>query len=782
MASKKPYVLNKEDGTVVDLCRMNERGRKAILAGMKKDFDNYCRKYNQGFNPPPRQLEEEVDNISRHMYNLLAFKEYYRDVLQPQRPEVNEMLIVYRDWLRLDHLHPDDEGETSFYDAEVSVPGNTGGSRPITPIPEETRASPAEETLAEKKKTKLSSSLFPINDKLQALFARKQTTGSERAASEHNAVMRRTPSSASADRLTDPDALRKIANSPSFRDIVSQYHGGRKDGEQARDQQPPFRGITNDQLEAIRVKTKPLRDALSDNKDKHNHRDSSPESKRSDKSEGENPKQENQPAKIPPGAEFSLNDLHQIISNVLDARLDTSLPEFVTTVIDSRLGMSPPYGAGAQGFDLNILSDTVIQIVDDRLNSSLSSQVAQMVDNRLRSSPFSPDVVSQMVKTQVDETLRMTPPFDGSREGGCSYRSKEHLKELVKFSGSIEEFATFRQQLSLCLEREKFRDDRDKALFVYRYLAGPARDLVTHFIRPLSDDSYTRIVNRLDWTYGGEKDLDRLLIKKLQKLPKIASFSQDSLIHMIVTIESAIPALIRREPESVTAEDGERLNRLLNLLPQMEMDFFFNHCVVKNRRQNLKGLLCFLKDKFESRRNHVPYEKEKRSEKRPSALPLTRTKGQNAASGRYIYYQEKKGSDTDSTSEDDQVIRRPHKPVLKAEDSTSYTKEKAEVSCPKCKGTHFLAKCSSFKSLTSEEKRNFVRTSKVCIKCLVAGHFIRECKRKGACGQNGCKDKHHPLLHDEYIHQAKFMAELGDGEDCETSAPKSEEESSSDEA
>ena len=769
MASKKPYIINKEDGSLLDLCRTNERSRNTLLSGMIKEFEHHCRKYKKGFNPPERQYDEESGAVRRQMYNLVTLKDYLKDTAQAPRPKINEMLSVYLDSLGLDPTHFDEEMEASFYDAEA---GNVTSSRPITPILEE-QQSPAKKEIQDelklpsqqgiKKRLKeFGSSVFPMNEKLQAFFAGKQRTGSDRAPSEYEvAALRRTHSLVSENKLTDPELLRRIANSPSFRDIAPQYHGGRKSGEFASEQIPPFRGVTRAR------------------------KDNSSESKRSSKTEDkseDNPQQKDQPAQIPPGAGFSLNDLHQIISDVLDTRLNTSLPEFVTTVIDSRLGMSAPHGVGTHGFDLDILSNTVVQIVDDRLNSSLSSQVAQMVDNRLRSSPLSPDAVSQMVKAQVDESLRMSPPFDGSREGGCSYRSKEHLKELTKFSGSLEEFSTFRQQLSLCLEREKFRDDKDKALFVYRYLSGPARGLVTHFIRPLSDDSYTNIINRLEWTYGGEKDLDRLLIKKLQKLPRIASFSQDSLIHMIVTIESAIPALIRREPESVTAEDGERLNRLLSLLPQMEMDFFFNHCVVKNRRQNLKGLLSFLKDKFESRRNHVPYDKEKHLEKRPSTFPSTRAKGKNTPPGRYVYYQERGESSADSTSEDDQVTHRPPKTVLKVEEPKTYTKSKTETSCAKCKEAHHLTKCPSFRALAPEEKRNFIRASKVCIRCLTAGHFIRECKRKGTCGRGGCTSRHHPLLHDEYIHQAKFMEELGDGEDGEAPDPEPEEEASSDEA
>ena len=800
MASRKPYVLNKEDGGLLDLCRSNDRGRKTILAGMVKDFHNYCIKYKKGFNPPDRQFDEEVSNIRRQMNNVLTFKEYLRDTASPPRPEINEMLIVYMEWLHINPVLYEDENDTSFYDAEASVVGNAGGSRPITPILEEkpfsTKAEPSQEIPGTnpgmKKRLKdFGSSVFPLNDKLQALFARKQMIGSERAPSEQGAAsLRRTPSSASADLITDPEALRRITNSPSFCDIVAQYHGGREKGKLAKPNPLPIRGITHEELKAIINKPISRKSSLDgtkmrvtrvdgspeSRKSNGTRRDSSAESRKSDTSEnlGKGGTQRSDPPmQTPPEARFSLTDLHQIISDVLDSRLDTSLPEFITTMIDSRIGATEPRATVNQSFDLRILSETVAQIVDDRLKIS---------DDRLRAS-ISPEAVSQMVDIKVEEKLRATPLLDGYREGGCSYRSKEHLKELVKFSGSIEEYSTFRQQLNLCLERERFRDDKDKALFVYRYLAGPARDSVTHFIRPLDDDSFKLMTARLDWTYGGEKDLDRLLIGKLQKLPRIASFTQDSLIHMIVTIESAIPALLRREPESVTDQDGERLNRLLNLLPRMEIDFFLQFCTMKNRYRNMKGLLSFLKDKFEGRRGTLPHGRETRLDKRSTGFPSAPSKAQRKNTpGRYSYYQESVRSEADHASEDEQEATRPPEPVFKIEDPKGGAKTKAGTLCEKCKKPHPLAKCPAFVALTLPERRNFVRSSKVCIKCLTSGHFIKDCWRKGACGQEGCPDKHHPLLHDEYIFQAKFMEELGDGEDCEAVTSRFEEDASSDKA
>ncbi len=113
----------------------------------------------------------------------------------------------------------------------------------------------------------------------------------------------------------------------------------------------------------------------------------------------------------------------------------------------------------------------------------------------------------------------------------------------------MEDYPLFRQNLGISLERERFRDEKDKALFVYNHLEGPAKELVSHFMVPLSRESCAAVLSRLERTYGREQDIDRLLIRKLYKLPRLTDLTYDALVHMITVIEAAIPAMSRREPE-----------------------------------------------------------------------------------------------------------------------------------------------------------------------------------------------------------------------------------------
>lgn len=66
------------------------------------------------------------------------------------------------------------------------------------------------------------------------------------------------------------------------------------------------------------------------------------------------------------------------------------------------------------------------------------------------------------------------------------------------------------------------------------------------------------------------------------------------------------------------------------------------------------------------------------------------------------------------------------------------------VSCPSCKGNHYIHNCSNFIKLTQTEKYNELRKLRLCTNCLRSGHQKYDCK-SGNCRK--CSRKHNTLLH-----------------------------------
>ncbi|XP_014675114.1 PREDICTED: uncharacterized protein LOC106815198 [Priapulus caudatus] len=68
-------------------------------------------------------------------------------------------------------------------------------------------------------------------------------------------------------------------------------------------------------------------------------------------------------------------------------------------------------------------------------------------------------------------------------------------------------------------------------------------------------------------------------------------------------------------------------------------------------------------------------------------------------------------------------------------------------SCPCCSGSHQLSACRAFSERPFAERRKIMRDNKMCDNCFRRGHFAKGCMERTACDVQGCKWKHHKLLH-----------------------------------
>eukprot|EP00057_Strongylocentrotus_purpuratus_P002697 XP_003725052.1 PREDICTED: uncharacterized protein LOC100888496 [Strongylocentrotus purpuratus] len=71
----------------------------------------------------------------------------------------------------------------------------------------------------------------------------------------------------------------------------------------------------------------------------------------------------------------------------------------------------------------------------------------------------------------------------------------------------------------------------------------------------------------------------------------------------------------------------------------------------------------------------------------------------------------------------------------------------SEEKCPCCSKLHDLQSCHSFKQKPREERMKVVRQARLCDNCFKPHHLARGCGQGSNCNVNGCKWKHHTLLH-----------------------------------
>ena len=67
-----------------------------------------------------------------------------------------------------------------------------------------------------------------------------------------------------------------------------------------------------------------------------------------------------------------------------------------------------------------------------------------------------------------------------------------------------------------------------------------------------------------------------------------------------------------------------------------------------------------------------------------------------------------------------------------------------------CSKLHGVWVCGDFKQLDIPKRWECAKKFKLCFRCLGEDHLGQYCNRTRVCGQNGCKELHHRLLHRDH--------------------------------
>ncbi|KFD60765.1 hypothetical protein M514_27044, partial [Trichuris suis] len=73
--------------------------------------------------------------------------------------------------------------------------------------------------------------------------------------------------------------------------------------------------------------------------------------------------------------------------------------------------------------------------------------------------------------------------------------------------------------------------------------------------------------------------------------------------------------------------------------------------------------------------------------------------------------------------------------------------EEKSRSCALCEKEHILSACPQFREATPVRRAEIAKELQQCFACLSASHRARFCPCKVSCGVDGCKQRHHRLLH-----------------------------------
>ena len=71
--------------------------------------------------------------------------------------------------------------------------------------------------------------------------------------------------------------------------------------------------------------------------------------------------------------------------------------------------------------------------------------------------------------------------------------------------------------------------------------------------------------------------------------------------------------------------------------------------------------------------------------------------------------------------------------------------------CKVCNKPHGVWACGEFKQLDTPKRWEYAKKFRLCFRCLGEDHLGQHCTRTRVCGQNGCKEVHHRLLHKDSL-------------------------------
>ncbi|XP_058827890.1 uncharacterized protein LOC131687819 [Topomyia yanbarensis] len=357
-----------------------------------------------------------------------------------------------------------------------------------------------------------------------------------------------------------------------------------------------------------------------------------------------------------------------------------------------------------------------------------------------RAAPNSPDVSECVPLDRIDGKMQsnvfndFTPlPFPNKivmqttneREEGPSSRqiaARQVMgKDLPTFSGDPEEWSIWISNFERSTVTCGFSQD-ENLIRLQRSLKGQALETVRS--RLLSPAGVPHVIKTLQMRYGRPEILIRTMIEKIRLSPSLEINDLESVIEFGNAVDNLVEHL-KNAKQHVHLSNPALLHDLVAKLP---VDYRLKWSAFKGSTSeaNLNTFGAFMTALVE-----LAYE---------VADDLPTGEGNNTRPKKQAFVQ----THTDAV-----------KSVYCTENDQNNTSERSpKKTCIVCKSDgHRVADCFRFKSLTLDERLKVVHQSMLCRTCLNY-HGRWPCKTWKGCGIEGCRLRHHTLLHPAAVHTA----------------------------
>ena len=283
---------------------------------------------------------------------------------------------------------------------------------------------------------------------------------------------------------------------------------------------------------------------------------------------------------------------------------------------------------------------------------------------------------------------------------------------LPTFKGEVRKYESWRAAFRACIDESPL-PAHHKLLYLREYLGGEALQAIDSL--PYTPTAYQAALDRLERKYGGERRRIALYVENLHALKQVRHGKAKDMERFVEVLDILVVNLKDSGRESELGMGTFYMN-VLKKLDERTLADFKRWVASRAEVESVEVLLKW-----------ASQESQFLTEASETLTGLENESNQSASS-----------KDTNPVK-----VAKP-----KMRSFVTVADAQSSVSCPVCGGSHRVASCQKFRDEMNVSQRwKEAKIAKLCYRCLATGHLGNNCPRNRPCGENGCRESHHRLLH-----------------------------------
>lgn len=291
----------------------------------------------------------------------------------------------------------------------------------------------------------------------------------------------------------------------------------------------------------------------------------------------------------------------------------------------------------------------------------------------------------------------------------------------------------------------------EKIYYLKKYLSKTVASTVQGFLTLANEDAYESAWERLDKRYGNSFVIANAFRDQLEKWPEVHTRDGEGLRKLSDFLRQCQAAMRADRSNLMVLDDEREQGKILKKLPDWIITRW-SRAASTYRQQFL---------------THPPFHIFANFMEQEADLACDPITSIQAIKNRPVNRESNK--------------ERVFKARNFASEGKETERQPRERKCLFCEdGSHYLPECKKFGQKAIEERKEYVKSKRLCWACLRRGHRSKECRIRLKC--RTCEKMHPTILHDEKREQAAPKLEkpdLNDKRDCASSRATSHKSFSS---